>query len=81
VRTKADDYRLLQNVREQADAPEAWQEWVLYMLTAVEQTAQQSIRTTTAQSLIYDPTPGHRVSSTFNHHDIPGGHLERSHFS
>lgn len=35
VRTKADYYRLLQQVREKG----AWEEWVLYMLEAVEQTA------------------------------------------
>jgi Fic family protein len=47
VRTKPDYYRLLQAVREQADAAEVWDEWVLYMLTAVEQTAQQAIGTVT----------------------------------
>jgi len=41
VRTKADYYRLLQTVREH----DAWEEWVLYMLEAVEVTAQQAIRT------------------------------------
>lgn len=41
VRTKADYYRLLQTVRES----DAWEEWVLYMLEAVEQTAGQTIRT------------------------------------
>src|SRR5512141_2586152 len=35
VRTKADYYRLLQKVRDD----DAWEEWVLYMLEAVEQTA------------------------------------------
>jgi len=45
VRTKSDYYRLLQAVREQADAPEVWQEWLLYMLGAVENTAQQTIGT------------------------------------
>ena len=35
VRTKADYYRLLQAVREQ----DRWEEWVLYMLEAVENTA------------------------------------------
>jgi Fic family protein len=44
VRTKADYYRLLQTVREQ----DAWEEWVLYMLEAVEATAQQTIRTVQA---------------------------------
>lgn len=41
VRTKADYYRLLQAVRD----ADAWEEWVLYMLEAVEQTAGQTIRT------------------------------------
>lgn len=45
VRTKPDYYRLLQAVREQQDSAEIWQEWVLYMLTAVELTAQQTIGT------------------------------------
>ena len=41
VRTKADYYRLLQAVREEG----RWEEWVLYMLDAVEQTATQGIAT------------------------------------
>ena len=41
VRTKADYYRLLQTVREQ----DRWEEWVLYILEAVEQTAGQTIAT------------------------------------
>ncbi|MGI9025142.1 MAG: Fic family protein [Burkholderiaceae bacterium] len=45
VRTKPDYYRLLQSVRESADAPEVWQEWVMYMLDAVEQTSGQTIVT------------------------------------
>jgi Fic family protein len=36
VRSKPDYYRLLQAVREEADAPERWQEWVLYLLAAAE---------------------------------------------
>lgn len=48
VRNKPDYYRLLQAVREQADAPLVWQEWVLFMLTAVERTAAQTIRTVSA---------------------------------
>lgn len=47
VRTKPDYYRLLQAVREQRDAPAIWQEWVLYLLTAVERTAQQTLVTVT----------------------------------
>lgn len=41
VRTKADYYRLLQAVRDD----DAWEEWVLYLLEAVEQTAVQTIAT------------------------------------
>ena len=41
VRTKADYYRLLQAVREEG----AWEDWVLYMLAAVESTARDTTRT------------------------------------
>jgi Fic family protein len=41
VRTKAEYYRLLQAVREEG----AWEEWVIYMLTAVEETAREGIAT------------------------------------
>jgi Fic family protein len=41
VQTKADYYRLLQTVREQ----DAWEEWVVYMLQAVEVTARDTVRT------------------------------------
>jgi Fic family protein len=41
VRTKADYYRLLQSVR----THDAWEEWVLYILTGVEQTAAEGITT------------------------------------
>jgi Fic family protein len=44
VRTKADYYRLLQTVRDE----DLWEDWVLYMLEAVEATAQQTIRTVQA---------------------------------
>ena len=39
IQHKADYYRLLQKVRETAD----WEEWLLYMLTGLEQTANESI--------------------------------------
>ncbi len=39
VRTKHDYYRLLQDVHER----DAWEEWVVYMLTAVEKTANEAI--------------------------------------
>ena len=41
VRTKANYYRLLQTVRME----DRWEDWVLYMLEAVEQTATQTIAT------------------------------------
>jgi len=41
VRTKPEYYRLLQAVREE----DAWEEWVIYMLTAVERTARETIAT------------------------------------
>nr|WP_315182620.1 Fic/DOC family N-terminal domain-containing protein [uncultured Albidiferax sp.] len=41
VRTKADYYRLLQTVRDD----DTWEDWVLYMLEAVEQTAGHTIAT------------------------------------
>ncbi|WP_295988415.1 Fic family protein [uncultured Variovorax sp.] len=51
VRTKADYYRLLQAVRDQ----DAWEEWVLYLLEAVEQTASQTIETINAiKSALFD---------------------------
>ncbi len=51
VRTKPDYYRLLQTVR----AQDRWEEWVLYMLDAVEQTAMQAIATVEAiQTAVQD---------------------------
>ena len=47
VQTKADYYRLLQAVREK----DAWEDWVLYMLQAVEVTAEQAMRTINAIKL------------------------------
>ena len=41
VRTKANYYRLLQTVRME----DRWEDWVMYMLEAVEQTATQTIAT------------------------------------
>lgn len=41
IRTKSDYYRLLQETRDR----DAWEDWVLYMLTAVEQTATEAIQT------------------------------------
>ena len=44
VQTKGEYYRLLQAVRDHG----AWEDWVLYMLEAVEQTAQQTVKTVIA---------------------------------
>jgi Fic family protein len=44
VRTKSEYYRLLQAVREE----DTWEEWVEYMLTAVEVTARQGVATVVA---------------------------------
>lgn len=40
IRTKSDYYKLLQQVRESDD----WESWILYMLTAVENTSAATIR-------------------------------------
>jgi Fic family protein len=44
VRTKSDYYHLLQDVRDTGH----WEEWILYMLLGVEQTAGETIRTINA---------------------------------
>jgi Fic family protein len=60
VRTKADYYRLLQAVRDD----DAWEDWVLYMLTAVEQTARESIVSINAiRALLLDTK--HRIRSQY----------------
>ncbi len=51
VRTKADYYRLLQEVRDL----DRWEDWVLYMLTAIETTAAAGISTIEAiKSVLLD---------------------------
>jgi len=51
VRTKSDYYRLLQEVRER----DAWEEWVLYMLTAIEKVAHEAVGTIQAiKALLLD---------------------------
>jgi len=60
VRTKADYYRLLQTVRDN----DTWEEWVLYMLEAVEHTAAQTITTIHAiKSALFDYK--HRIRADF----------------
>jgi Fic family protein len=48
VETKSEYYRLLQAIRDSNDADAYWHEWVLYMLTAVEETAVQTIQSVEA---------------------------------
>lgn len=45
VRTKSDYYRLLQRVRDDDADDGVWEAWVLYMLSAVEHTAGETIGT------------------------------------
>ena len=60
VRTKADYYRLLQTVRDDDN----WEEWVLYMLGAVEQTAGQTLTTVHAiKAALFDYK--HRIRAGF----------------
>jgi len=60
MRTKADYYRLLQDVRER----DAWEDWVLYMLIAVERTAVDGIATIHAiKTLLMDTK--HRIRAGF----------------
>jgi Fic family protein len=60
VRTKSDYYRLLQGVRENG----VWEEWVLYMLAAVEQTAAEGIDTIQAiKTLLLDVK--HRIRAQY----------------
>ena len=64
MRSKPDDYRQLQAVREQSDAAGLWQEWVPYLLDAVETTAQQTLRNITdiKVALLYSK---HRIRAGF----------------
>lgn len=67
VRNKADYYRLLQTVREQ----DAWEEWVLYMLRAVEQTASDAMVTVEAiRQALLDAKHGIRNRYKFYSQDL-----------
>ncbi|MBL8027848.1 MAG: Fic family protein [Fibrobacteres bacterium] len=60
ISTKNDYYRLLQAVREK----EAWEEWVLYILTAVETTSIQTLQTVQEMKLALMDYK-HRIRSGF----------------
>ncbi|MFC5520871.1 Fic family protein [Polaromonas jejuensis] len=67
VRTKADYYRLLQTVRED----DTWEDWVLYMLEAVEHTAGQTIATIHAiKAALFDYKHRIRASHKFYSQDL-----------
>lgn len=60
VQTKADYYRLLQTVRDE----DTWEDWVLYMLQAVETTARQTVKTVQAiKAALFDYK--HRIRSGY----------------
>jgi cell filamentation protein, protein adenylyltransferase len=60
VRTKPDYYRLLQSVRDE----DTWEEWVTYVLTAVEDTAREGIATVIAiRAALLDTK--HRIRDAF----------------
>lgn len=67
VRTKSEYYRLLQAVRD----ADAWEEWVLYMLEAVESTARQTIHTVRAiKDAFFDYKHRIRESCKFYSQDL-----------
>ena len=67
VRHKADYYRLLQTVRDE----DRWEDWVLYLLDAVEQTAGQTIRTVQAiKTALFDYKQRIRVGYKFYSQDL-----------
>jgi Fic family protein len=67
VGTKSDYYRLLQAVRDQ----DAWEDWVLYMLDAVEQTAAQTIETIHAiKEALFDYKHRIRAAHRFYSQDL-----------
>jgi len=67
VRTKTDYYRLLQEARDR----DTWEDWVLYMLTAVEQTAADGIATIQAiKALLMDYKHRIRAGYRFYSQDL-----------
>lgn len=67
VRTKNDYYRLLQSVRDR----DTWEEWVMYLLDAVEQTAMDGITTIQAiKALLLDYKHRIRTAHRFYRQDL-----------
>jgi len=67
MRHKPDYYRLLQTVREE----DTWEDWVLYLLEAVEQTAGQTIATVQAiKTALFDYKQRIRAGYKFYSQDL-----------
>lgn len=67
MQTKADYYRLLQTVREQ----DTWEDWVFYMLQAVESTAKQTVQTVQAiKAALFDYKHRIRAGYKFYSQDL-----------
>jgi Fic family protein len=67
VRTKAEYYRLLQDVREH----DAWEAWVIYMLTAIERTAAETVSTIQRiKALLIDTKQRIRAQHKFYSQDL-----------
>lgn len=67
VKTKADYYRLLQGVRDD----DAWEAWVLYVLTAVEETAVHTLQTVQAiKEALFDYKHRIRLKFKFYSQDL-----------
>jgi Fic family protein len=67
VRTKPDYYRLLQAVRDD----DAWEEWVVYLLTAIERTAKETVDTILAiRGLLFDTKQRIRAGYKFYSQDM-----------
>jgi len=67
IQTKADYYRLLQSVR----TDDAWEAWIVYLLTAVERTAAQTITTIhQIRQLLLDTKHRIRKSHKFYSQDL-----------
>ena len=67
VRTKNENYRLLQVTRDE----DRWEDWVLYMLTAVEETARKGITAVGAiRTAFFDYKHRIRANYTFYSEDL-----------
>lgn len=43
TRNKSEYYKLIQNVRDSADKPKGWENWILFLLKGIEETASETI--------------------------------------